>query len=316
MFGESLCSSEVLQEPWASWSMDKDALHTYTGLSVAEVELVYEPSRERLLGLAAQLHANGDNTPTLTSHNLLAITLHWLRRKPTYEEMARLYPHGIHFWHVTVRKVIDILDECIYSRFITPLASNAPTAVFFADVKIIVDTTFVPLPKTQFIPADYHKKSPTKAAWKYEIACDFSHKIISVSKGYHGGAHDMRIIRESGLLNQSSSTAQIMGDRGYRGRLGIVVPASKKAKVGKEVQQLEDEKQRGHELQTERAAIENINRRVKEWAVVREVWDGIRHPDNFFDSVMRVVCSLVNVILLTHPLRAREHHSANGNSVS
>ena len=62
----------------------------------------------------------------------------------------------------------------------------------------------------------------------------------------------MRMIRESGLLDQLSSTALIMGDKGYRGQLGIVVPASKKAKVSREVKQLEDKKQRGHELQRER----------------------------------------------------------------
>ena len=69
----------------------------------------------------------------------------------------------------------------------------------------------------------------------------------------------MHIIRQSGLLDQSSPTALIMGDKGYKGKLGIVVPASKKAKVSREVEQLEDEKKRGHELQHERAAIENIN---------------------------------------------------------
>ena len=107
-----------------------------------------------------------------------------------------------------------------------------------------------------------------------------------------------------------------MGDKAYRGKLGIVVPASKKAKVSKEVQQLEDEKQRDHELQVERAAIENINQRVKQWAVADEVWDGLREPEVFFDSVMRVVCALVNFILRTHPLRAREHPSADGGPVS
>ena len=73
-----------------------------------------------------------------------------------------------------------------------------------------------------------------------------------------------------------------MGDKGYRGQLGIVVPASKKAKVSREVQQLEDEKQRGHELQAERAAIECMNKRVKEWAVVRTAWKGRRDPVEFF----------------------------------
>ena len=312
----SLCSPEVVQEPWATWSMDKEALHSHTGMTAADVELVYECSRDKLLALAAQQHHQNANAPALTSHNLLVITLHWLRRKPTYREMARLYPHGLDYWHQMLRRVVTALDECIYDHFVTPLASNAPTSVHFANVKIIVDSTFLPLPKTPFTPADYHKKSPTKAAWKYEIACDFSHRIISCSKGFHGGAHDMRIIRESGLLNQSSPTALIMGDNGYRGKLGIVIPSSKKAKVSREVQQLEDEKQRNHELETERAAIENMNQRVKQWAVASEVWEGTRQPELFVDSVMRVVCALTNVILCTHPLRAREHNSVDGGSVS
>ena len=121
-------------------------------------------SKEKLLALAAQQHHPNANTPTLTSHNLLAITLHWLRRKPTYNELSYLYPHSGFFWHLMVRKVVAALDGCISSRFVPSLASNAPTAVRFPNVKIIVDTTFVPLPKTPFIPADYHKKSPTKAA--------------------------------------------------------------------------------------------------------------------------------------------------------
>ena len=70
-----------------------------------------------------------------------------------------------------------------------------------------------------------------------------------------------------------------------------------------EVKELEDEKQRGHELQAERAAVENINRRVKEWAVADEVWDGIRQPELFFDRVMRVVCALANVIVRSHVVR-------------
>ena len=245
VFFTSLHSSEVLQEPWASWSMNKEALHSYTGLTAADVELVYEHCREMLLTLAAQQHHQNANTPTLTSHNLLVITLHWLHRKPTYKEMAVLYPHGAHYWHTWVRRVVDVLDQCIFDIFVPPLASDAPTSVVFAYVKVIVDSTFVPLPKTPFIRTNFHRKSPTRSAWKYEIACVFAHRIISVSRGFHGAAHDMRIIRESGLLNQSSSNALVKGYKGCRGKMGIVVPASKKAKVSMEVQQLEDEKQRG-----------------------------------------------------------------------
>ena len=215
-----------------------------------------------------------------------------------------------------MRRIVEVIDESIFDIFVPPVAADAPTSVFFANVKIIVDSTFIPHPKTPFVRADFHKKSATRSAWKYEMACDFSHRIISVSRGFHGAAHDMRIIRESGLLKQSSPTALIMGDKDDRGQLGIVVPASKQAKVSREVKELEDEKQMGHELQSERAAVENNNRRGKEWAVADRVWDGIREPEVFFDRVMRVVCALTNVILHTHPLKAREHHRVDEGSVS
>ena len=287
-----------------------------TGLSLAEVEQVYEPSKGRLLALAAQQRHRAVNSPPLTSHNLLIITIHWLRKQPSYDVLAHNFHHSATYWHHMVRQVIAAIDECCFDLFVKPLAADAPTSIFFANVKIIVDTTFVPLPKNTFVRADYHQKSPTKSAWKYEIACDFVHHIVSVSKGFHGGQHDMRIIRESGLLKQQSPTARIMGDKGYRGQLGIVVPASKKAKMSREVRNLEDEKQRGHELQRERAAIENINQRVKQWAIANEVWTGDREPALFMDAAMRVVCALVNVILQSHPLRARAQHSVDGGSVS
>ena len=213
--------------------------------------------------------------------------------------------------------MIDVLDRNIVDHLIPPLAANAPSSTLFIyRVKIIVDTIFVALPKSPFLPRNYHKKSPMKAAWKYEIAFDFSHRIVSVSDGYHGGAHDMRIIRESGLLEQASDDAQMMGNRGYKGKLGIVVPAAKKAKVSKEVQQLENESRRGYELQTERAAIENINERGKEWAVVRGVWNGQRESADFFDSVMRVLCALTNLLLIAHPIRCASLRSGSRTSVS
>ena len=65
-----------------------------------------------------------------------------------------------------------VLDECLFSLFVPPFVPNAPTSVYFANVKIIVDTTFASLPKNTFVRADYHQKSPTKSACKYEIACD------------------------------------------------------------------------------------------------------------------------------------------------
>ena len=215
------------------------------GLSVADVEIVYAASKDKLLTLAAQQHHPNANTPTLISHNLLAITLHWLRRKTTYDELSHLYPHCAHFWHSTVRKVVAALDECIFSRFVPPLAPNAPTAVRFPDVKIIVDTTFVPLPKTRFIPAEYHKRVRRRRRGSTRLRAT---SLTASSAARVAFMVDNTIC--ASFVSPACSIS-IMGDKGYRGKLGIVVPASKKAKVSREIKELEDEKQRGHEMQRE-----------------------------------------------------------------
>ncbi len=210
--------------------MDKKALLSYTGMTAADVELVYEPCRgqaARPRSTAApskRQHAHAHLPQPTRHHTALAPPKACLQRasSPVRSQRALLARHA------AARRGHPQRHNL---RPLRPTARpDAPTSVFFANVKIIVDSTFVPLPKNTFVRQDYHQKSPTKAAWKYEIACDFSHRIISCSHGFHGGQHDMRIIRESGLLDQSSPTALIMGDKGYQGKLGIVVPAAKRAR--------------------------------------------------------------------------------------
>ena len=170
-------------------------------------------------------------------------------------------------------------------------------------VKILVDSTFLPLPKTPFNPTHYHMKSPTKTAWKFEIACDLSHRIVNVSKAYRGAAHDMLIIRESGTLQQASATSLILGDKGYDGPLGIVTPLKKNRKRSRELLALEETKVKEHELESERSAVENINQRVKQWHIISGVYRGEHHYTSFIDHVIRAVCALTNLLLKKHPLR-------------
>ena len=118
-----------------------------------------------------------------------------------------------------------------------------------------------------------------------------------------GAQHDMAILRQSGLLNQAGPTAKIVGDKGYIGKLGVVTPARRAKKSNSELASLEDESTRRHELESERAAIENFNSRLKQWAIIRgpvrlDQWDV-----ESFDPVFRVVSALTNLILAEHPLR-------------
>ena len=151
--------------------MDHMALLSHTGLTAADVELVYEPSKDKLLALAAQQRHQNAKTPTLTSHNLLVITLHWLRKKPaTTSWLASTPTRALLARHAAAS--IAVLGECIFSLFVPPLALDAPTSVFFANVKIIVDTTFVPLPKYTFVPKTTIRRVRRSQRGLYEVQCD------------------------------------------------------------------------------------------------------------------------------------------------
>ena len=94
----------------------------------------------------------------------------------------------------------------------------------------------------------------------------------------------MRIIRESGTLQQASASSLILGDKGYVGQLGIVTPQRKTRKRSRELLALDEEKNKRHELESERSAIENINQRVKQWHIIGGVYRG-EHPYTSFARI-------------------------------
>jgi hypothetical protein len=279
-------------------------MHQRTGLYVSDMDWLYEQCKASLLELRLHKRSHKENGAAMSPHNMLLITVYWLRQCPTFIQLASVCGEtNSNVWRV-VREVVHVLDMCIVKQLIRPIDSTSPiyTRSTLSHVKILVDTTFIPLPKTPFNPKLYHKKSPTKSAWKFQIACDLSHRIVNVSNAY-AGAHDMRVIRESGLLQQQSATSRIVGDKGYNGKLGIVTPQSRKRKASRELAGLEREKR--HELETERAAIENINKRVKEWHIISGQFRGEHSGLDFINAVIRIVCALTNRILVEHPIRAK-----------
>jgi hypothetical protein len=105
---------------------------------------------------------------------------------------------------------------------------------------------------------------------------------------------------------QQSETSRIIGDKGYEGKLGIITPMSKRKKRSRELLALEEEKDKRHELESERAAIENINERLKEWKIIGSVYRGGNQHHSFMDAVIRVVCALTNLIMRDHPIRKKK----------
>jgi hypothetical protein len=297
--------SEAPQWPWSEWSEDEAHLIQMTGLNLTELNWVYDQCRQPLLSLRLSMRQRHENVTPLSPHNLLCVTLYWLRKYPSFDDMVALFQQTRRYLFDAVKDVVHIMDVHIFTKLIYPVDHTSPisTRSSLQHVKILVDSTFLPLPKTPFNPKLYHKKSPTKSAWKFEIACDLSHRIVNVSKAYRGATHDMRIIRESGTLQQASASSLILGDKGYAGQLGIVTPQKKSRKRSRELLALEEDKVKRHELESERAAIENINQRVKQWHIISGVYRGEHHYTSFIDHVIRTVCALTNLLLQKHPLR-------------
>jgi hypothetical protein len=69
-------------------------------------------------------------------------------------------------------------------------------------------------------------------------------------------------------------SSELIGDNRYTGDLPVITPARRRKKGVRELAMLETEREKRHELETERAAIENINSRVKQWHILRGVWRG------------------------------------------
>ncbi|CAF1333978.1 unnamed protein product [Rotaria sordida] len=139
--------------------------------------------------------------------------------------------------------------------------------------KLIVDSTFIAIPKSydsQLRKAYYHAKSSTNYALKVQIACDFHHRIVHVSECYRGSVHDITVLRESGLLEHVNDDVQIIGDKGYIDEEYVVTPRKKSR--GREL--TDEDKDFNYDINSARAAIENINQRLKTYAILGGVYRG------------------------------------------
>ncbi|CAF4771640.1 unnamed protein product, partial [Rotaria sp. Silwood2] len=168
--------------------------------------------------------------------------------------------------------------------------------------KLIVDSTFIAIPEpydTEKRKAYYHAKSPTNYALKVQIACDFHHQIVHVSECYQGSVHDITILRESGLLEHVNDSVQIIADKGYIGEENVVTP--KKKPHGREL--TDEDKNFNRDINSARAAIENINQRLKTYAILGDVYRGPIHDFHKATKIVQVVSALCNLNLNKHPIR-------------
>ncbi|CAF2093802.1 unnamed protein product, partial [Rotaria magnacalcarata] len=248
---------------------------------------------------------NDVNTSSLSPINLLVVTLWYLKHYHTERYIATEFNLAQRTVGYSLSSVLDILHSCVYPEFISLPAdlSNRTTPHGPEEYhKLIVDSTFIAIPQ----PEDstkrktyYHAKSPTNYALKVQMTCDFSHRIVHVSEFYRGSVHDITILRESGLLEHLNDSVQVIADKGYIGEEYVVTP--RKKHHGRELD--EEDKDFNRTINSARAAIENINQRLKTYAILGDVYRGDIDDHQKVTKIAQFVSALCNINLNKHPIR-------------
>lgn len=300
---------ETDEEPWKSWSQNKRRLRAKTGLSISDVLAVFDLCEEELVNRRRKKRKGNGGKSFVSPINMLLITLYWLYKYPSFREVGDDFDIPCMTVSDTIYGVVEIMYRNIVPVFIQPLSSHATSSSYqtLSNVKMIIDSTFLPLPRSKRESKLYHMKSPTKAAVKYELACDLSHQIISVSAAVDGSVHDLTLTKKSGVLNQLPENAKAVADKGYCGNRKIVSPFKRNSRAHKEMvarERTRGDKGKRKELSRQRVGIENINQREKVWMILRGTYRGNHEERETLSHIIAVVSALNNLDMQSHPIRA------------
>ncbi|CAF1081548.1 unnamed protein product [Rotaria sordida] len=149
-------------------------------------------------------------------------------------------------------------------------------------------------PNCQITITDHHKyynNCQSMLIW----TCVASEKSVYVSKCYPSSVHDITILRESGLLEHTEEHVQIIADKGYIGEQYVVTPKKKSCRG----ELTAEDKDFNRFISSARAAIENINQRIKTYAILGSIYKGPYDDLDKITKIVRVVVALCNLKLIS-----------------
>jgi DDE superfamily endonuclease/Helix-turn-helix of DDE superfamily endonuclease len=295
------------QLPYSEWSTSDDIMHDRTGLTVKQYGLVYKHIFKHLFTLRQRRMITTDNEYLPTPHNMLLLTLYYLRRYRSIDFIA----HEFRLSHATLHHIISTtLDSlCIYMvpsliDFLHSILSTSPQLDNIANnIKLIVDSTpiCIPQPKSKDERKKYyHIKSHTNYAVKFQIATSLSGMIVSVSDVVHGSMHDNKLFKQSPLPALLNDNCQVLGDKGYMGNKHVIIPHKKR----KHSEITSSESAINKIQNSVRVVVENVFHRIKQYRIVGTVYQGEKTDTVKISSIVKVVCALTNLIMQDQPVRA------------
>ncbi|CAF4064825.1 unnamed protein product [Rotaria sp. Silwood2] len=204
--------------------------------------------------------------------------------------------------HRILPEVVDILYSCVYPELVSlPIDMDSRNTAHGPEEyqELIVDATSIAISQpedSQQHKAYFYSKSATNYAFKIQIACDFNHRIAHVPECYLGSIHDITILRESGLLEHVHDSVQTIADKAYIGEEYVITP-KKKPQRG---ELTSEEKSFNYDINSARAAIENINQRIKTYALIGSIYGGAIDDFDKITKISQVVCALYNLNLIKY----------------
>ncbi|CAF1358711.1 unnamed protein product [Rotaria sordida] len=172
--------------------------------------------------------------------------------------------------HHILSKVVDILHSCVYPELISlpALMFNRTTAHGPEEHhKLVVDSTSIAVPQSD------------------------NSQQLHVPECYRGSVHDITILRESCLLEHVNDSVQIIADKGYVGEDYVVT--TRKKLHGREL--TDEDKAFNRVINSARAAVENINQRLKTYAILGGMYRGAIDDFDKITKIEQVVCALCNL---------------------
>ncbi|CAF4234485.1 unnamed protein product [Rotaria sp. Silwood2] len=296
------------QRPWSEWKRTDASRIQHTGHDVEQIQELYSMCEEALINYCSHKnyrHTNSAATSYLSPMNLLVVTLWHLKHYHSERYIASELDLSQSAVNYFLSAVVDILHSCVYPELMSFPAGMDNRRILHGPEehhKLIVDSTFITIPQPDNLAqrkAYYHAKSSTNYALKVQIACDFRHRIIHVSECYHESVHDITVLRESGLLEHVNDSVQIIADKGCIGEEYVVIP--RKKPHGREL--TDEDNDFNRDINSARAAIENINQRLKTYAILGGVYRGAVGDFHKVAKIVQVVCAQCNLNLNKHPIR-------------
>ena len=259
--------------------------------------------------------AQGAGRPaTCSLETQLVMTLVWLRIYPTFAVLAFLFGlHESNAWR-NVQETLQTLQSVADFPFEKPakdrktLRSVEAVMDAFPDVALVIDakeqrTRRPKSDKDNDEQKPFYSGKKKTHTLKNQVAVQPSGKIGAVSDSVAGGAnHDLRLLRESRLLDNLSEGEAAMMDKGYDGitkdypDLPLYLPH--KARRNRPLTTAQ--KAYNRLLSSYRIVVEHTNAQLNQYQALSQVWRNRRENHT---GVFRVVCSLVNRRIENCPLK-------------